>query len=683
MPQSQSALTGLPPGRRSLYVLQLMLGIYIKAMTNPRMAPTPSTWMPFHERLRLAVALMLAALASACGATATTSTGVGPTPPKCTVSVTASPLVMDASGGAGAVVVTTQPECTWTASADASWISALAPESGQGSANLGFQAAANPDGIARQAGVTVSGQRATIGQAAAACLVDFAASTGQVPATGATVTVSVVAPNGCSWRVLSNSPWLSVTAGNSGNGNGTFTLTAASNPGNARTGLLAIEGRSFTVSQAAAIPVSECEYVLQPTAASLPPAGGTGMVAVNAATGCAWNATTSASWIAITSGASGSGAGSVRFSIGANVGSTRTGNVSISGEQFSITQAGNCSMSIAPASQSLGAAGGAGSPIAVAATTGCTWAATSGVPWLTIVSGTSGNGSGSVAFSVAPNTNTARVGTLLIGDQTFTVNQSATLCSLTINPSALSVAAAGGGGSQVVVSTTSGCAWSASSNASWITVTSAASGTGPGNVNFSVAANTGGVRSGTLTIAGQTFAVTQAAGASCSYSINPASQSIGAAGTANPVAVSTSPGCSWTAAANVSWIAIASGSTGSGNGSVAFTVSANTGAARTGALTIAGQTSTVTQAATCSYSISPSSKSSSDKGGDVTSDVTAPASCSWTAVSNAPWITVTSGASGSGNGKVKFDVAENKDKFERIGTLTIAGQTFTVTQKKH
>jgi hypothetical protein len=52
-------------------------------------------------------------------------------------------------------------------------------------------------------------------------------------------------------------------------------------------------------------------------------------------------------------------------------------------------------------------------------------------------------------------------------------------------------------------------------------------------------------------------------------------------------------------------------------------------------------------------------------------------------VSNAPWITVTSGASGSGNGKVKFHVAENKGNFERIGTLTIAGKTFTVTQNKH
>jgi len=201
-------------------------------------------------------------------------------------------------------------------------------------------------------------------------------------------------------------------------------------------------------------------------------------------------------------------------------------------------------------------------------------------------------------------------------------------------------------------------------------------------VNFSVAANTGAVRNGTLTIAGQTFTVTQAA--NCTYSITPTSQSVAAgAGGGTPIAVSTGTGCSWTAASNVSWITIASGSTGSGNGSATFTVAANPGAVRTGTLTVAGQTFTVTQAATCSYTISPSSKSFSDKGGDGTSSVTAPSSCSWTAVSNAPWITVTSDASDSGNGKVTFKVAENRDNFERIGTLTIAGNTFTVTQAKH
>jgi hypothetical protein len=60
--------------------------------------------------------------------------------------------------------------------------------------------------------------------------------------------------------------------------------------------------------------------------------------------------------------------------------------------------------------------------------------------------------------------------------------------------------------------------------------------------------------------------------------------------------------------------------------------------------------------------------------------VTAGAGCAWTAVSNAASITVTSGASGSGNGSVVFAVLANNTTVARSGTLTVAGQTVTVNQ---
>jgi hypothetical protein len=49
-------------------------------------------------------------------------------------------------------------------------------------------------------------------------------------------------------------------------------------------------------------------------------------------------------------------------------------------------------------------------------------------------------------------------------------------------------------------------------------------------------------------------------------------------------------------------------------------------------------------------------------------------------VSNATFITVTAGASGTGSGTVSYSVAANTATTSRTGTLTIAGQTFTVTQ---
>jgi len=83
----------------------------------------------------------------------------------------------------------------------------------------------------------------------------------------------------------------------------------------------------------------------------------------------------------------------------------------------------------------------------------------------------------------------------------------------------------------------------------------------------------------------------------CIYNISPASQSLGVSGGSGIVNITISGGCSWAATSNASWISITSGSTGTGNGTVSYSVLANPNAAsRTGTLTIAGQTFTVSQA---------------------------------------------------------------------------------------
>lgn len=256
-------------------------------------------------------------------------------------------------------------------------------------------------------------------------------------------------------------------------------------------------------------------------------------------------------------------------------------------------------------------------------------------------------------------------------------------CTYSISPTSQSVAASGGSGS-VGVSTTpsSGCGWTAVSNASWITVTSGSNGSGSGTVTYSVAANTStSARTGTLAVAGKVFTVTQA-GISCTYSISPTSQSFGSSGGTGTVGVTAPSGCSRTASSNASWITITSGSNGSGNGTVAYSVAVNTStSARTGTVTIAGKTFTVTQAgASCTYSISPTGQSISSSGGPGSVGVTAPSGCSWTAVSNVSWITITSGSSGNGSGTVNYTVAANTSTSPRSGTLTVAGKTFTVTQ---
>lgn len=84
-------------------------------------------------------------------------------------------------------------------------------------------------------------------------------------------------------------------------------------------------------------------------------------------------------------------------------------------------------------------------------------------------------------------------------------------CTYSISPTGVSVSASGATGS-ITVTTQSGCAWTAGSAASWMTITSGASGTGSGTVNYSVAANTAtSSRTAASTVASSSFTVTQAA----------------------------------------------------------------------------------------------------------------------------------------------------------------------------
>ncbi|MEP7339705.1 MAG: RHS repeat-associated core domain-containing protein [Acidobacteriota bacterium] len=88
-----------------------------------------------------------------------------------------------------------------------------------------------------------------------------------------------------------------------------------------------------------------------------------------------------------------------------------------------------------------------------------------------------------------------------------------------------------------------------------------------------------------------------------------------------------------------------------------------------------------TAAQTCTFTISPGSLNFDTGGGSGGILVTASQpSCTWSATPNVPWISITAGDNGTGTGTVVFAVAFNPATTSRTGTLTVAGQTFTVNQ---
>jgi hypothetical protein len=296
------------------------------------------------------------------------------------------------------------------------------------------------------------------------------------------------------------------------------------------------------------------------------------------------------------------------------------------------------------------------------------------------------------------------IGTILTDD---------TACPLAISPTSAHFLVNGGTGS-VTVTAPAGCTWTAISNAPWITITSTAITPGGGTVNYSVAANTGGERISSMTIAGQSFSVDQD-GVRPTLSVSGASVTEGNNGTVNAVfnvnlsaPVATPFTVNYRTFNNTATTADNDYSETIG----AFTFPANTTAPQTISVPVIGDTrnepdeafvlsiSTLSSdvdignnmgagtiinddnVGACAYSFTPVSQTFPAIGGTGSIPVTAPADCNWSAESNDDWIFVTSGRSGVGNGVVTFQVDRNSIiiSHPRTGTITVANKTFTIIQ---
>jgi hypothetical protein len=542
--------------------------------------------------------------------------------------------------------------------------------------------AANTATTSRTGSATIAGQTFTVTQGGAACTYAINPGTATAAADGETESVSVTSPAGCAWTASSGSPWLTVTSGANGSGNGTVSLAVAANSATtSRTGSATIAGQTFTVTQAAA----PCTYAINPANRTAAAGGESTTVSVSAGQGCAWTAANSASWVTIASGSSGSGNGHVTLTVAANSGTTsRSSTLTIAGQAFTITQPapGACTYAISPETRTAAATGESMS-VAVSAGAGCVWSASSTVAWLLVTGGASGSGNGTVTILAFGNTTSAtRTAALTIAGRTLTVTQpSQSGCSYGVSPSTYS-APVGGGTASVAVSAATGCGWTATSGAAWITVTGGGSGTGNGTVSISVAANTASTqRSGLVTIAGQAFSVTQPGASTCSYTISPATRNSPAAGESASISVTAGTGCLWSAASSVAWIMVNSGASGSGNGTVAVTIAPNTAfTSRTGTVNVSGRLFTVTQAAaTCTYAVTPTSLSVPAIGVTSALTVATGASCSWAPTGVPSWISMST-ATRTGNGQLAYTISPNTGAVARSATVTINGVAVTVTQ---
>ena len=220
---------------------------------------------------------------------------------------------------------------------------------------------------------------------------------------------------------------------------------------------------------------------------------------------------------------------------------------------------------------------------------------------------------------------------------------------------------------------------------------------GAGKVYYNVAANFGsGQRTGTIKVSSRgltrTCTIKQKGNTAVVLTVGGDKTTLTRAYSCESQGAYFSVKCnsSWTATPSASWITVHSSGTG-GNGTVAYTLTANTGAKRSGKITVTSGGKTCVCSITQDKPLLIGGKTSMSR----TYENAAQSGCNfsvtcsqspWTAVSSASWITLQSGSSsGTGSGKVYYNVAANSGSSKRTGTIKVTSRgltrTCTITQK--
>ena len=172
----------------------------------------------------------------------------------------------------------------------------------------------------------------------------------------------------------------------------------------------------------------------------------------------------------------------------------------------------------------------------------------------------------------------------------------------------------------------------------------------------------------------------------CPLALSPMAYAFPVLGGADKVAITAAGDCNWTATPSDDWVNLISVDHGSGKGSVDFLVRENpTGSLRRAIITIGDFTAIIVQDGSpdCRYNIEPLLASFPAAGGTGRIRTTVSGPCAWQAASSDSWLVVTSGLVGLGSGIVTYWVSANTDGVDRVGTLTIAGNSFTVRQSRN
>ncbi len=240
-----------------------------------------------------------------------------------------------------------------------------------------------------------------------------------VPANGGTAEFNLTVGGNVGWTATLGTNWLSLLSPASGAGPATIRVEAAANGTvYTRTGIVTIAGQTVQVVQAGRWAVVSSNNIV------LPPDGGSVFVDVSVEGAAFWQSISDNSWLTIALGASGTGNGSVMVVADpyGEYSRSRIGSVQIAGHPVFISQRGY-DLTANPSSVEIGSNAGVGE-LAITAPLSAVWEAIATAPWIMLVGGNTGIGSGTLRYSVSVNdTGEIRTGRIIISGVEYVIQQ--------------------------------------------------------------------------------------------------------------------------------------------------------------------------------------------------------------------------------------------------------------------
>jgi uncharacterized protein (TIGR03437 family) len=205
---------------------------------------------------------------------------------------------------------------------------------------LNYTAASSTLPNSQQGNITIAGAGITIPvtQGAAVCTMTLQPSAATIGPGGGTSSFGV--QTSCSWAASTTTPWITVPTTATGTGSGLVPYTA--NPNGCvdpLTGIITVTSQPaqiFTLTESG----SPSNLTLSPSSLSAPQAGVSGRFNVVTGVGCSWTSFTDVGWLHITTSTTGTGNGGIGYTVDANTGPLRSGNIHVGSQLFAVSQQG-------------------------------------------------------------------------------------------------------------------------------------------------------------------------------------------------------------------------------------------------------------------------------------------------------------------------------------------------------